>query len=56
MFWRKGKAEAIKIEGETIRTNLQILQMRAIEKWDGKLPFVTGSAIPFIDVKGLEGK
>jgi regulator of protease activity HflC (stomatin/prohibitin superfamily) len=52
----KGKAEAIKIEGETLRSNPQVLQMRAIETWDGKLPLVTGSAIPFIDIKGLEGK
>jgi hypothetical protein len=25
-------------------------QMKAIEKWDGKLPSVTGGAVPFITV------
>jgi regulator of protease activity HflC (stomatin/prohibitin superfamily) len=34
----KGKAEALKIEGEAIRTNPEIVQMRAVEKWNGHLP------------------
>ena len=27
------------------------MQQRAIEKWDGRLPQVTGGAMPFIDIK-----
>ena len=27
------------------------MQQRAIEKWDGRLPQVTGGATPFIDIK-----
>ncbi len=47
----KGKASALQIEAEAINTNPQIIQLRAIEKWDGKLPQVTGGATPFINIK-----
>lgn len=48
----KGKAEATRVEAEAIRTNPEILQQRAIEKWDGTLPrIMTGNgAVPFINV------
>lgn len=46
-----GKAKALQIEGEAIRANPQVLQGRAIEKWDGKLPQVTSGAVPFINLK-----
>jgi len=46
----KGKAEAINIEGEALRRNENIFQIRMIEKWNGVLPYVTGGATPFIDV------
>lgn len=46
----KGKAEAIKIESEALRNNPDVLNLRAIEKWDGKLPQVTNEAIPFINI------
>lgn len=47
----KGKASALTIESAAINSNPQILQLRAIEKWDGHLPQVTGSATPFINLK-----
>lgn len=47
----KGKASALQIEAEAINTNPQIIQLRAIEKWDGKLPQVTGGATPFVNIK-----
>lgn len=47
----KGKAQALTIESAAINSNPQILQLRAIEKWDGVLPTVTGGATPFINVK-----
>jgi regulator of protease activity HflC (stomatin/prohibitin superfamily) len=47
----RGKATALQIEAEAINTNPQIIQLRAIEKWDGKLPQVTGNATPFINLK-----
>jgi regulator of protease activity HflC (stomatin/prohibitin superfamily) len=45
----KGKAEAITIESNALRSNPQILELRALEKWNGVLPQVTGSGgVPFI--------
>ena len=50
----KGKAEAMQIEAESLRTNPSILRLRALEKWNGQLPRVMGAgALPFIDVDGL---
>jgi regulator of protease activity HflC (stomatin/prohibitin superfamily) len=49
----KGKAEAMSIESDALRQNPQILQLRALEKWDGVLPRMTGGTIPFIDVMRL---
>jgi len=44
----RGKAEAITIESNALRSNPQILELRALEKWNGVLPQVTGGATPFI--------
>ncbi|HTQ40159.1 MAG TPA: prohibitin family protein [Pirellulales bacterium] len=46
----KGKADAMQIEANALRDNPMILQLRALEKWDGTLPKVTSGAVPFIDV------
>uniref|UniRef100_A0A6M3K5P3 Putative SPFH domain / band 7 protein n=1 Tax=viral metagenome TaxID=1070528 RepID=A0A6M3K5P3_9ZZZZ len=50
----KGEAEAIRIQVESIskQGGESYVQMKAIEKWDGKLPttFVPGSAVPFIKI------
>lgn len=52
----KAEAEALRLQKEIVTENLirlrQIeMQQRAIEKWDGRLPQVTGGATPFIDIK-----
>lgn len=48
----RGKAEAIRVESEALRSNPQILELRALEKWDGVLPQVTGSGgVPFINLQ-----
>ncbi|KKC25843.1 hypothetical protein WP12_12100 [Sphingomonas sp. SRS2] len=46
----KGKAEALKIEQEAIQNSPQIVELRAVEKWNGVLPttMVPGSSVPFI--------
>lgn len=46
----RGKAEAAKLEASAISTNPEILQQRAIEKWDGHLPeyLTKDTALPFI--------
>ena len=46
----KGEAEAIRIQSIALQNNPQILQLEAIRKWDGKMPQVTGEAIPFINI------
>jgi len=48
----KAKADAIRIEAEALRTyGAQVIQMRAIEKWNGTMPMVTGGgAMPFVTI------
>lgn len=48
----KAEAEAIRIKGEALRENPRLIELSAIEKWNGTLPTYTGGeAIPFIQVK-----
>jgi prohibitin 2 len=47
----KGKAEAIRVEAQALKDNPEVSQLRAIEKWDGKLPTYTGGATPLINIK-----
>jgi len=50
----KARAEAIKREAEALTDNPELIQLRAVEKWDGVLPRMQGSsAIPFLNVGGL---
>jgi regulator of protease activity HflC (stomatin/prohibitin superfamily) len=50
----RAEAEGQRLQRETITPT--ILQLRAIEKWDGHLPQVTGGGnVPFIDLKSLAG-
>ena len=44
----EGKAQALKIEAEALRSNPQIAELRWIEKWDGHVPTYWGNASPFI--------
>jgi regulator of protease activity HflC (stomatin/prohibitin superfamily) len=46
----QGEAQAINAQGSALRANPEVLKLRAIEKWDGKLPQVTSGATPFINV------
>lgn len=46
----KGKAEAQRIEGEALRANPSVIDLRAIEKWDGKLPQYMTGATPFVNL------
>ncbi len=47
----QAEAESQRLQRETITDTL--LQLRAIEKWDGVLPQVTSGAVPFIDLNTL---
>ncbi|MDP3899618.1 MAG: prohibitin family protein [bacterium] len=46
----RGKAQAIQIEAEALRANAQVVELRWIEKWDGKTPQYWGAASPFIGI------
>ncbi len=46
----KWKAEAIRVESEALKSNPEVLQLRALEKWNWILPQVTSGAVPFINV------
>lgn len=48
----QGDAQAIQVEAEAIRTNPEIVKLRAVEKWDGKLPSYNGGGpVPFLGVQ-----
>ena len=49
----QGEAEALSIKGAALRANPGVVELNAIEKWDGKMPtmMTSGQALPFINVK-----
>lgn len=46
----EGDAEAMRVRGEAMRANPQVLQQQAIAKWNGELPKVNSGATPFIKI------
>jgi len=46
----KAEAESIRIKGEALAENPKLVELSAIEKWNGVLPTITGGAIPFVNV------
>jgi regulator of protease activity HflC (stomatin/prohibitin superfamily) len=47
----KADAESIKIQAEALAQNQELVKLKAVEKWDGKLPtYMMGTATPFIDL------
>lgn len=44
----EGKAKAIRTEAQALSSNPKVVELRWIEKWDGKTPAYWGSATPFI--------
>lgn len=47
----KGQAEANRLVQSTLTPNL--IQQKAIDKWDGALPQITSGSVPFINLKGI---
>lgn len=49
----EGEAQALNIKGKALQNNQGVVELNAIEKWDGKLPvYMTGgSPVPFVNVK-----
>jgi regulator of protease activity HflC (stomatin/prohibitin superfamily) len=48
----KAQAEANRLLQSTLSQNL--IQSKAIDKWDGTLPQVSGGSTPFIDLRGMK--
>jgi regulator of protease activity HflC (stomatin/prohibitin superfamily) len=46
----KADAEAIHLRGEAIRNNPSVVELNAIEKWNGQLPQITSGATPFVNL------
>lgn len=44
----EGKAKAIRTEAQALTSNPQVVELRWIEKWDGKAPTYWGQTTPFI--------
>jgi regulator of protease activity HflC (stomatin/prohibitin superfamily) len=55
----RGEAEAaaIRARADALRANADLVQLQAVEKWDGKLPqtMVPGSALPFLNLQPARG-
>lgn len=49
----QGEADAIRIKSQAISAQggKEYVELKAIEKWDGKLPTATGGVTPFINLK-----
>lgn len=51
----EAEAKAIALKGDALRQNPNIVQMSAIEKWDGHLPtYNGGGALPFVNLQAHE--
>jgi len=50
----RAQAEANRLLQATLSANL--IQSKAIDKWDGVLPQVSGGSTPFIDLRGMKAK
>jgi len=46
----EGKARAIQIEAQALMANPRVVELRWIEKWDGKTPEYWGQASPFVGI------
>ena len=48
----KGEAESITLRGDALRKNPEIMQLEAINKWDGKTPTFMGGngSVPFVSL------
>ena len=46
----RGQAESNRLLAQSIAASPEVVQLRAIEKWDGHLPQVSGGAVPFVNL------
>jgi len=49
------RAQAIQREAAALAQNPNLVQLRAVEKWDGELPtFSSGGTMPFVNISSIE--
>lgn len=47
----KAQAESIRIQAEALQQNQNLVNLKAVEKWDGKLPqYMMGDSVPFLSI------
>lgn len=48
----KAEAEALELKARALEKNSKLVELEAIQKWDGKLPtYMMGESVPFINMK-----
>lgn len=53
----KARADAIRREAEALKQSPELIQLRAVEKWDGVLPRLNGGGVvPFLNLGDLGGE
>lgn len=51
----KSRADAIRREAEALASSPEIISLRAVEKWDGILPRISGGGVvPFLNLNGFD--
>lgn len=50
------KAEAIEREAKALKDNPELIKLREVEQWDGKLPVYNTGVIPFLNLKKEGGE
>lgn len=51
----KARADAIRREAEALKESPELIQLRAIERWNGVLPRMTGSGfVPFLNLEQMD--
>lgn len=50
----RAEAQAIELRGQALKNNPDLIQLNAIEKWDGVLPQVSGTATPFVQLQAAK--
>jgi regulator of protease activity HflC (stomatin/prohibitin superfamily) len=46
----EAEAKAIRLKADALKDSASLVQWQAVDKWDGKLPTVSGGATPFINL------
>ena len=48
----KAEAESIRIQGEALKQNQDLVKLKAVEKWNGILPtYMMGNTVPFLQLQ-----